>query len=95
MIAKPDASASSSAVHFVAAALAGIITVGIFGGVTELLLREGRPLERLAAAERACARHEYLSGREACMREWMALQPPVNLAGSDRSRSPALPSVSP
>ncbi len=81
MNAKPDASRSSPAVHFVAAALAAIITVGIFSGVTELMLREGRPLERLVAAERACAGHEYVSEREACMREWAASQRPLSLAG--------------
>src|SRR5262245_18599392 len=75
-----DASPSSPDVHFVAAALAAIITVGIFSGVTELLLHEGRPLEHLVAAERACAGHEYVSEREACMREWIALRR-VSLAG--------------
>lgn len=80
MIDKPDACPSSPAVHFVAAALAAIITIGIFSGVTELLLREGRPLERLVAAERACAGHEYVSEREACMRERAAQRPP-SLAG--------------
>ena len=80
MIAKQDAPASSPAVHFVAAALAAIITIGIFSGMTELLLREGRPLERLVAAERACAGHEYVSDREACMRERAASQRPLSLA---------------
>jgi hypothetical protein len=81
MNAKPDASPLSSATHFIAAALAAVITVGILGGVTELLLRNGWPLERLMAAERACAAREYVSKREACMREWTGLQRPVSLAG--------------
>jgi len=81
MIAKPDAPQSSLAAHFVAAALAAIITVGILTGMTELILLGGLPFERLVVAERACAGHEYVSDREACMREWAALQRPVSLAG--------------
>ena len=56
--------------HFIAAALAGIITIGIIAGITELFQLDGRPMERLAAAERACMGHAYVSEREACMREW-------------------------
>jgi len=81
MIAKPDGSRSTAALQFVAATLAAAITIGIFSGVTELLLREGRPLERLVAAERACASYEYVSEREACMRDWAASWRPVSLAG--------------
>jgi hypothetical protein len=80
MIAKPDPFPTSSAVHLAAAALAAVITIGIFGGMTELILREGRPLERLVAAERACAGHEYVSEREACMRERAALNRPLSMA---------------
>ena len=67
--------------HFVAAALAGIITVGILASVTSLFMRDGRPLEQLVAAERACATHAYVSERETCMREWAALKRPVSTAG--------------
>jgi hypothetical protein len=58
--------------HFVSAALAGIIAIGILAGITELFQRDGPPMERLAAAERACMGHAYVSEREACMREWAA-----------------------
>ena len=81
MIAKSNAISSSSAMHFVAAALAAVITIGIFSGVIELFHRDGWPLERLVAAERACAGRAYVSEREACMREWAALQRPLSLAG--------------
>jgi hypothetical protein len=81
MIVKPDAPRSSVATHFVAAALAAIITVGILTGVTELILLGGLPFERLVAAERACANREYVSEREACLREWTTLQRNVSLAG--------------
>jgi len=77
---KPDASPLSPAAHFVAAVFATIITVGIFSSLTELFLRNGRPLERWAAAERACATQVYVSEREACMRQWAALQRPLRLA---------------
>jgi hypothetical protein len=32
----------------------------------------GTPMAELAAAERACAGHTYVSDRERCMREWVA-----------------------
>ena len=80
MIEKPHASPSSPAVHFVAAALAAIVTAGIFTGVTALFLRDGWPLERLAAAARACRSRAYVSDREACMREWAESLLSVSLA---------------
>ena len=70
MNVKPDTSALGLAAHFVAAALAAILTVGIFSSLSELFLRDGGPLARWAAAERACATRQYVSEREACMREW-------------------------
>jgi hypothetical protein len=81
MTVKPDARQSSLAIRFVAAALAAIITVGILTGVTELILLGGLPFERLVAAERACSNHHYISERDACMREWAALQRTVSVAG--------------
>lgn len=81
MFAKPAVSPLSPATHFVAAALAGAITIGILASVTELFLRDGPPMERLAAAERACVGHVYVSEREACMREWAASTRPVSMAG--------------
>jgi hypothetical protein len=79
MIARPEP--LSPAAHFIAAALAAAITVGILSSLTALLLRDGWPLERLVTAERACASHAYVSEREACMREWAELQRSVSLAG--------------
>ena len=81
MIATPSESPLGPAVHFVAAALAGIITVAILASVTALFTRDGRPLEQLVAAERACATHVYMSERETCMREWAAARRPVSTAG--------------
>ncbi len=56
MVAKSSTPVLGPITHFVAAALAGIITIGILASVTELFLRDGRPMERLAAAERAWRR---------------------------------------
>jgi hypothetical protein len=81
MIAKHDTHPLDPLTHVAAAALAALITIGIFSGVVELLHHDGRPLERLAAAERACASRAYVSEREACVREWLALQPLVSLFG--------------
>jgi hypothetical protein len=81
MVAKSSAPVLGPITHFVAAALAGIITIGILASVTDLFLRDGRPMERLAAAERACVDHPYVSEREACMREWAATARPVSMAG--------------
>jgi len=81
MLVKLIVSPLSPATHFIAAALAGIITVGNLFFITELFMRDGRPMEQLAAAERACRGHAYVSEREACMREWAALTLPVSMAG--------------
>jgi len=81
MIVKSDVPQSRLAARFVAAALAALITVGIFTCVTELILLGGLPFERLVAAERACSNHDYVSERDACMRQWAALQRTLNVAG--------------
>ena len=56
----------------IAAALATFIAVGLLTAVAFLFQRDGAPMEQLAAAERACAQHVYVSERDACMREWLA-----------------------
>jgi hypothetical protein len=81
MIAKSDVPQSSLTTRFVVAALAAIITAGILTGVTELILLGCLPFERLVMAERACSHHDYVSERDACMREWAVLQRTVSLAG--------------
>jgi hypothetical protein len=59
--------------HTVAfAALATVVALGILWGVATLFQSRGEPLERLAAAERACAQHAFQSGREACIQQWIA-----------------------
>jgi len=57
---------------FAAAALAGFISVTIFSTVAYLFQRDGKPLQQLASAERACAHYSYASERQVCMNEWLA-----------------------
>jgi hypothetical protein len=72
MKAKPSSARTLSLSITVAAALATFIAIGLLTAVAFLFQRDGVPLEQLAAAERACTQHIYVSEREACMREWLA-----------------------
>lgn len=63
--------ARSSLMTFAVAAAAGAITIGIFLAVVTLFQSHGRPMERLAAAERACMAHVYQSERQTCMQRWL------------------------
>jgi hypothetical protein len=76
MNATPTFARPSSLAMPVAAALATFIAVGLLTSVAFLFQRDGAPIERLAAAERACTQHIYVSEREACMREWLAARAP-------------------
>jgi len=58
---------------FVAATVSTVVAIGIVAGVTGLFQSRGRPMEELAAAERACMTEIYVSDRENCMRERVAL----------------------
>lgn len=58
--------------HFAAATLAVIVAIGLLASVTALFQRDGRPMERLVVAERACAGFAYASERQACVSEWLA-----------------------
>lgn len=55
-----------------AAAAATVIALSLLWGVVTLFQSRGESLEQLAAAERACAKHDYQSDREACMKRWVA-----------------------
>ncbi|MEP6941692.1 MAG: hypothetical protein ABI981_02080 [Betaproteobacteria bacterium] len=72
MNAKSTFASPSSLSITVAAALATVIAIGLLTAVAILFQRDGAPMEKLAAAERACTQHVYVSEREACMREWLA-----------------------
>ena len=61
----------------VAAVLATLIAMAVLTAVAFLFQRDGKPLEKLAAAEHACVQYVYVSEREACMREWLAARAPT------------------
>lgn len=67
---------STPCAAFAIAALATFISIGVLTSVAFIFQRNGAPMDRLAAAERACKQHIYASGREACMREWLAARAP-------------------
>ena len=56
-----------------AAALAAIIGLGVLGAVVDLFRSKGMPLGHVAAAERACLAHSYVSDRAACMHDQLRL----------------------
>lgn len=72
MNAKPSFPRTSSFSITIAAALATLIAIGLLTAVAFMFQRDGKPMEQLAAAERACVQRVYVSEREACMREWLA-----------------------
>ena len=81
MNTKPTLFQPSSLTTSVVAALAAFIAVGILSSVAFLFQREGAPMEQLAAAERNCTHHAYVSEREACMRELLAAARAPSVAG--------------
>jgi len=80
MNVKLNLGSTSSILTVGAATLATLITVGILSVVANLFQSRGAPMERLAAAERACAPHAYQSEREACMKQWLAQSPGTSVA---------------
>lgn len=79
MNAKPTFRQTFSPI-IVVSALATAIAIGHLTAVAVLFQRDGKPLAHLAAAERACAQHLYVSERESCMREWLAANHASNVA---------------
>ena len=80
MNAKPTLARPGTITLAVAAFLSTLIGIGILGLVTGLFQSRGLPMAELAAAERACAGHVYVSDRETCMREWIAASHGIQLA---------------
>lgn len=66
---------------FAAAALATLIAVSLLASVAHLFQRDGKPLARLAAAERACAHYPYQSERQVCMNQRLAAAQSSTAAG--------------
>jgi hypothetical protein len=77
--------APGSTLTVATAALASVIAFTILWGVVTLFQSRGLPMERLVAAERACAQHVYLSERQACMNEWLAASQPRIVALETKS----------
>jgi hypothetical protein len=69
---KPIVANHSSVTLTLLALLSAAIAMGVLAVVVRLFQSEGIPLARLAAAERACIQHAFISERETCMREWLA-----------------------
>jgi hypothetical protein len=67
---------------FTAATAATVVSLALLWGVVTLFQSRGAPLEELAAAERACASHLYVSDREACMKQWIAENQRTRVAGT-------------
>ena len=84
MNVKPTLARPCLVTSFAAATLASILAIGILAEVTELFQRNGAPMERLVAAERACIEHTYVSEREACMRQWLAAARSPSIASTER-----------
>jgi sugar phosphate permease len=80
MNAKLNFASPSSTVTVASATMATVIAMGILWAVVALFQSRGAPMERLAAAERACAQHAYQSERAACMNEWLAASQPRTIA---------------
>jgi hypothetical protein len=55
-----------------AAALSTLIAVGILTAVTDLFQRDGAPFKQVVIAERACAKYEFVSERQKCVRLFLA-----------------------
>ena len=81
MNAKPTFPRSAALSITVTAALAAFIAISLLSGVAFLFGRDGAPMQQLAAAERACIQHVYVSEREACMRDWLIAAHAFSVAG--------------
>jgi len=80
MNAKLNFASPSSTLTVATAALATVLATSILWAVVILFQSRGAPMERIAAAERACAQHAYQSERAACMNEWLVASQPRTIA---------------
>ena len=80
MNAKPTSAAKGSITTFAAATLATVIALGILSSIAFLFQRDGKPLERLVEAERACSHYNYVSDRQACVNNLLATAQPESVA---------------
>jgi hypothetical protein len=80
MKTKLNLGSTSSIMTVATASVAAFIAVSILATVVNLFQSRGAPMQRLAAAERACASHTYQSERQACMKQWLAQSAKTNVA---------------
>ena len=85
MNTRPNFAFPGSTLTVATAALATVIALAILWGIVTLFQSRGVPMERLVAAERACAQHVYLSERQVCMNEWLAASQPRIVALQTKS----------
>ena len=71
MNAEPNVASHSLILIVGASAFAAVVALSILWAIVTLFQSRGAPMERLAAAERACVHHAYQSEREACMQRWL------------------------
>jgi len=72
MNAKPTFARPRFLPCFIAALLSAVISVGLLGAVSGLFHSDGNPFGRVAAAERTCRDHAFVSEREECVRRELA-----------------------
>ena len=80
---KANASSLGSLQTVCAASVATVIALCILWLVVVGFQSRGKPMERVAAAERACAHHAYVSDRQACMQQWLAERQATRVAGRE------------
>ena len=85
MNTRPNFAFPGSTLTVATAALASVIALAILWGIVTLFQSRGVPMERLVAAEHACAQHVYLSERQVCMNEWLAASQPRIVALQTKS----------
>ena len=80
MNAKLNTAFPSSTLTVATATAATVMALGILWAVAILFQSRGAPMERIVAAERACAQYIYQSERVACMNEWLATSQSESIA---------------
>jgi len=67
-LARPNVSTT-----IVAAALSFLTSIGLLVAVAELFARDGTALQNVVIAKRACSELAFVSDRDACVRQFLAL----------------------
>ncbi|HKE40347.1 MAG TPA: hypothetical protein VKG21_10950 [Casimicrobiaceae bacterium] len=73
MNAKPILDRHNVGTTIVAAGLSVLISIGLLIAVAELFAQDGTPLQNVVIAERACSELAFVSDRNACVRQFLAV----------------------